>query len=156
MTRSGDVAVALGRGLVAGAIGTAAMTVSSSIEAKLRHREGSSAPADAASQVLGVEPTTDQGKARFSTVVHWSYGSAWGVMRGLLGLAGAPDIVAGVAHFATVWGSELVMLPRLGVAPPLSEWGSKELAIDAWHHTVYVTATSIAYRYLRQHTTSTP
>lgn len=156
MTRSCDVAVALGRGLVAGAIGTAAMTLSSSIEAKLRHRKPSFAPAEAASQVLGVTPTTDQGKARFSTVVHWSYGSAWGVMRGLLGLAGIPDIVAGLAHFATVWGSQLVMLPRLGVAPPLSEWGNTELAIDAWHHTVYVATTSISYRYLRQHTTSTP
>ncbi len=121
MMGSGDVTGAVGRGLVAGAVGTAAMTLSSSIEAKIRSREGSTAPADAAGIVLGVEPANEAGKARFSTMVHWSYGTAWGVMRGLFGLIGVPDAAAGVAHLETVWGSELVMLARLGVAPPLAE-----------------------------------
>jgi hypothetical protein len=44
----GNTASAVGKGLFAGAVGTAAMTVSSSIEAKLRHRGPSSAPSDAA------------------------------------------------------------------------------------------------------------
>lgn len=32
------------------------------------------------------------------------------------------------------------MLPALGVAPPATQWGAKELAIDAWHHVVYAAA----------------
>jgi hypothetical protein len=54
MTR---LAEAIGGGLLAGVAGTAAMTASSTLEAKLRDRGSSSAPADAASKVLGVEPT---------------------------------------------------------------------------------------------------
>jgi hypothetical protein len=44
----GDVAAAVGKGLFAGAAGTAAMTLSSTIEMRLRRRPASSAPADAA------------------------------------------------------------------------------------------------------------
>ena len=66
----GDVAAAVGKGLFAGAAGTAAMTVSSSVEAKLRGRGASSTPAQAAAKVLGVEPVDEASEARFSNLVH--------------------------------------------------------------------------------------
>jgi hypothetical protein len=47
-----------------------------------------------------------------------------------------------------VWGTELVMLPALRVTPPAWRWGAKEIAIDAFHHGVYVIATDAAYRAL--------
>ncbi len=47
-----------------------------------------------------------------------------------------------------VWGSVQVMLPALGVTPPLTEWGAKEVAIDALHHLVYAGATGVAYSLL--------
>ncbi|MBA2437620.1 MAG: hypothetical protein H0V52_04615 [Acidimicrobiia bacterium] len=146
--RMGNVAGAVGRGLFAGVVGTAAMTVSSSLEMKLRGREASSAPAAAAAKVLGIEAKGDAEKARFSSLVHWGYGTGWGAARGLLGAIGLPGPWAGAAHLAMVWGGELVMLPRLEVAPPVKEWGAKELAIDAWHHSVYTTATSLAFAFL--------
>ena len=40
------------------------------------------------------------------------------------------------------------MLPALGVAPSFWEWGTKEVAIDAFHHLIYVSATGIAYTLL--------
>jgi hypothetical protein len=40
------------------------------------------------------------------------------------------------------------MLPALGVAPPLWEWGAKEIAIDSVHQVVYTVATSVAYEAL--------
>ena len=134
------------RGLLAGAIGTAAMTVSSTIEQKLRGREASTAPADAAMKVLGIEGFCDDAaKSRFSNAVHWAYGTAWGVPRALLDAAGLNPAAATGAHGAALWGSEQVMLPALGVAPPLWEWGVAEIAIDALHHAVYTVATSLAY-----------
>jgi hypothetical protein len=144
----GNVAAAVGRGLFAGVVGTAAMTLSSTLEMKLRGREASSAPADAAAKVLGVEPKGEAAKARFATMVHWAYGTGWGAVRGVVAALGLGGPVAGVAHLGMVWGSELVMLPALEVAPPLKEWGVKELAIDAFHHSVYVIATSVAFTVL--------
>jgi hypothetical protein len=139
----------VGRGLLAGAAGTAAMTVSSTVEQKLRGREASTAPADAAMKVLGIESFCDDAaKSRFSNAVHWSYGTSWGVPRALLDAAGLDPAAATAAHGAALWGSEQVVLPALGVAPPLWEWGAVEVAIDALHHAVYTVAASLAYEAL--------
>lgn len=145
----GDLASAVGRGLFAGAIGTAAMTLSSTLEMKLRDRAGSSAPADAARKVLGVEPVDEAAEARFSTVVHWAYGTGWGAARGVLASIGLGGVSATAAHFTAIWGGSLVMLPALGVAPPATEMEPVELMIDACHHVVYAVATGLAYRALQ-------
>lgn len=83
-----DIAWVVGKGLSTAAAGTAAMTVSSTLEAKIRDRGLSSAPADAADKVLCVQPRDEAGEARFSNIVHWSYGTLWGAVRGLLHAAG--------------------------------------------------------------------
>lgn len=143
--RISELAENVGRGLFAGAVGTAAMTASSSLEAKLRERGASSAPADAAGKLLGVQPRDPEGKARFSNVVHWAYGTGWGAVRGVIGTAGLHGPAAALAHFAAVWGSAQVMLAALDVAPPPWKTPPEELAIDAGHHLVYASATGIAY-----------
>ncbi len=141
---------ALGKGIGAGLAGTAAMTLSSTLEMRRRERAASSAPADAAAKVLGIESFADDAaKARFSTLVHWGYGTSWGGVRALIGLSGLSPLGATAAHLAAVWGSEAVMLPALGVAPPFYTWGATEIAIDVGHHAVYATATGLAYELLR-------
>jgi hypothetical protein len=134
------------KGVVAGVAGTAAMTVSSTVEQKLRKRPASTAPADAAAKLLHINgfPSEDA-KNRFSNAVHWGYGTAWGVNRAVLSRAGLSPAAATSAHLGALWLSEQVMLPALEVAPPVTMWGGKEIAIDAWHHLVYATATGAAY-----------
>ena len=137
----------LGKGLLAGFVGTAAMTVSSSLEARLRHRAASSAPARATAKVLGIKEFEDDiAAARFNDLAHWGYGTMWGVVRGLLGATGLPPKAATAAHGAAIWGSAQVTLPALEVAPPFVFWGKKEIAIDLFHHAVYTTATGLAYK----------
>ena len=117
----GDVAAAVGKGLFAGVAGTAAMTASSTLEAKLRGRGASSTPAQAAQKVLGVEPIDEGSEARFSNLVHWGYGTVWGGARVLLAAAGLSGPTVTAAHLGAVWGSEQKMLPALDVTPPLTE-----------------------------------
>jgi hypothetical protein len=141
------LAGAIGRGLVAGVAGTAAMTVSSTVEARWRGRAPSTAPARATAKVLGIEGfETPLAEARFNDLSHWGYGTAWGVARGLLAAAGLSPRAATVAHGAALYGTEQVALPALEVAPPAIFWGAREIAIDAFHHAVYATATGLAYR----------
>ena len=147
------IATEVGSGLLAGLAGAAAMAIASTIEMKLRRRPPSSAPADAAGKVLHVQPRDDQGKRRFGTLVHYAYGTAWGLGRAALGRAlglargrRRRSLVDALVFFATVWGAEQVMLPALGVARPFWRWGAKEVAIDALHHGVYAAATDGAYR----------
>jgi hypothetical protein len=146
------VATALARGLVAGLIGTAAMTLSSTIEMRARKRPPSDAPAKAVETVLEIEPKDEAAEERLSNIVHWGYGTAWGVARGMLDLVGLKGLAATLAHFAAVWGAAMVMLPTVRAAPPPTEWGTTELAIDGFHHAVYATATGAAYEALARAT----
>jgi hypothetical protein len=147
MKLANTLASSIGKGLVAGFVGTAAMTVSSSLEARLRHRAPSSAPARATTKMLGIKEFEDDiAAARFNDLSHWGYGTGWGVVRGLLGATGMSPKAATAAHGAAVWGSAQVTLPALEVAPPIVFWPKKEIAIDLWHHAVYAAATGIAYK----------
>ena len=144
-----DIEGNLRNGLLAGLVGTTAMTISSTVEQRLRGRPASIAPADAAAKILGIhEFPSDRAKNAFSNTVHWSYGTGWGVVRALLRGLGLPPLAATGAHFALVWGSEQVMLPALEVAPPVKQWRKEEIAIDALHHLVYATAAGAAYELL--------
>jgi hypothetical protein len=142
------LAAAIGKGVVAGFAGTAAMTVSSTLEAKVRGRAFSTAPAKAAQKVLGIEAfSSPAAEARFSNLVHWGYGTGWGVARGVLGMI-LPARAAALAHFGAIWGGALVMLPALDVAPPVWKWGRDDVAIDVLHHAVYVATTAAVYELL--------
>jgi hypothetical protein len=149
MTMAEKLAGSIGKGLVAGLAGTAFMTVSSTVEARLRHRKPSSAPARATAKVLGIGSFADEiAQARFNDLAHWGYGTAWGAVRGLLDALGLPPRAATAAHAAAVWGGAQVALPALDVAPPAIFWAPREIAIDALHHTVYAIAAGIAYELL--------
>jgi hypothetical protein len=149
MKNAEKVVSSIGKGLVAGFAGTAAMTVSSTIESKLRGRAPSSAPARATAKVLGIASFEDSvAQARFNDLSHWGYGTGWGVVRGLLAAAGVPAAKATAAHGGAIWGSAQVTLPMLDVAPPAVFWPKEEIAIDAFHHTVYALVTGMAYELL--------
>jgi hypothetical protein len=146
MTTVERVASSIGKGLVAGFVGTAAMTASSTLEARVRGRAPSTAPARATAKALGIASFEDDiARARFNDLSHWGYGSGWGVVRGLLSVAGLAPRAATAAHGAAIWGSAQVTLPALDVAPPAIFWGIDEVAIDLFHHTVYALATGLAY-----------
>jgi hypothetical protein len=141
----------IGKGVLAGLAGTAAMTVSSTLEARLRGRPFSTAPAKAATRALGIE-TFEDGLAygRFSNLVHWGYGTGWGVARGMLRAFGVRPRLATGAHFVALWGSALYSLPKYDVAPPVTQWEKEDVAIDVLHHLVYVTAAALAFELLER------
>jgi hypothetical protein len=155
------------RGVLAGIAGTAAMTGWQLLAAKLRPTgdEGAGAqddppqdPWDAASAPAKVARRIGEGVFRrdvspdliplLTNVMHWGYGTGWGAVRGLLGLASLGPATATAAHLTAVWGSEAVMLPSLGVAPPFWTWGAEEVAIDVGHHVVYAAVTGAIYELL--------
>jgi len=143
------IADGIGKGLLAGFAGTAAMTVSSTLEARWRGRAASSAPARATAKMLGIkEFDGDLARARFNDLSHWGYGTGWGVVRGLLAAAGLSPRAATAAHGAAIYGAAQVTLPALEIAAPVVFWPKEEIAIDAFHHAVYATATGFAYRLL--------
>jgi hypothetical protein len=115
------LADAVGRGFVAGLLGTAAMTLSSTAEMKLRGRSGSKAPAQAICKALGLETASDEAQQRLNNLVHWGYRTTWGAVRGLLGAAGVGGVPATLIYFGLIWAAEQTLHPKVGVAPPITE-----------------------------------
>lgn len=142
------ISTAVGKGLVAGLVGTAAMTLSSTAEMKLRGRKASPAPAEALCKLLGVEALGETEKTRLTNLVHWTYGTSLGGLRGVLGAAGLRGPMAGGLFLGLVWGGEMTTLPALGVAPPVTQWGAEGIAIDGLHHLVYGVAATVAYEFI--------
>jgi hypothetical protein len=142
---TGEIAFALGKGIIAGLAGTAAISVAQMIDMKVTGREPSDAPAKAVNKVLNVEATDEEQKEKFIQEVHWTYGTLWGLARGVLDLMGVRGARACAAHWAAIWGTEMIMLPSLKVAPPVKEWGGKEIAKDGLMHVVYAVAAGTVY-----------
>lgn len=140
----GALGAAIGKGLIAGAAGTLAITVSQMIEMRITGRKPSNAPAKAVKKTLHIEATPGN-KEEFSNEVHWAYGTSWGVLRGLLSLAGINGFVATTTHFAAVWGTAITIEPRLDIAPPINEWEPKDIAVDIFHHLVYAVVAGLVY-----------
>ncbi len=142
---TGKLGSAIGRGLIAGLAGTAAITISQWIEMQLNQREPSFAPADAACKALGIEASQRDQREKLSREVHWTYGTLWGVPRALLSMAGIPKLPAAAIHFGAIFYTALTIQPDFEVSPPVEEWSKKDIAIDALHHAVYVAVASLVF-----------
>ncbi|MDQ6890513.1 MAG: hypothetical protein M3Z56_09600 [Bacteroidota bacterium] len=143
-TALGALGAAIGKGLIAGLAGTIAMTVSQMIEMRITGRKQSNAPVKAVKKVLHIQP--DKGKAEdFSNEIHYAYGSVNGVVRGLLSLVGITGFIATSVHLAAIWGTAITIEPKLDIAPPVSEWEPKDIAIDIFHHAVYAIVTGLVF-----------
>lgn len=160
---------AIGRGLIAGFAGTVAITISQMIEMKITGRGSSDAPMTVAGKALGVEPKgkaalevekhkddsdqkedtleekVEENKGKFSQIIHFTYGSCWGICRGVLDLIGFRGATASLMHFGAVWGAEQIMLPAAGAAKPITKWPAKQIASDVLHHAVYAIAAGAVY-----------
>jgi hypothetical protein len=143
-----QIATRVGKGIVAGLAGTLAISISQAIEMKISRRKPSTTPADAAGKVLGVQPRDEGGKARFANVVHWAYGTGWGLARAALGGPRRGRFWAPLAHLAAVQAVAMLMLPALKVAPPATKWGAGEISKEVLHHVVYASAADATYRAL--------
>lgn len=140
---------AIGKGLLAGLAGTAAITLSQMIEMKITGRKPSDAPVKAANKVLDIKPQNAEKKQKVSQEIHWAYGTSWGIARGIIGLTGLKGVPAALVHFASIWGASMVMLPALKVAPPITEEKPEEIGVDGLHHAVYAAAAGLVYDALK-------
>lgn len=142
---AGKVAKELGKGILAGLAGTAAISISQMIEMKITGREGSDTPAKAVKKVLHVQATDEEHQEQFVQEVHWTYGTLWGLARSVISLAGLKGLPATALHYGAIWGTEMVMLPSIDVAEPVTKWGAKEVAKDGLNHLVYAVVAGLVF-----------
>ena len=137
---------ALARGMIAGAVGTVALTLSERLEMAITGREGSQVPGEVGAHLLpGKDPDAPSDVERLNTPVHWAHGIAMGGLRGLLDVGGVRGTAATAAHFALFWGSDAMLYRALGVADVPWRWSGDELASDVLHKGVYAAVTGAVY-----------
>ncbi|MCD2186910.1 hypothetical protein [Actinomycetospora soli] len=139
------VLLPLARGVVAGAVGTAAMTLSQAIEQRASGRPGSTTPVDGVATVTGITPADQAAQNRLNVAAHWAYGTAWGLARSALDLAGARGPAATALHLLGVVGTEQALTPALGLGRPTPAYGATATLTDLGHHVVYAAAAGTAY-----------
>jgi len=140
-----NVTAAIGQGLIAGFCGTAAMTLSQQIEMKLTGREPSTGPGDMVASLLGVEPKGQSERETFSNLVHWTWGTLWGLPRGLISLTGAKGGKATLMHAFIVLVGDFWILHTLAKRPPPWRWPGEELATEVLHKSVLALAAGLVY-----------
>jgi hypothetical protein len=137
---------ALSRGLIAGVVGTVAMTVSERLEMAVSGRAGSPVPGQVGAHLLpGKDPQSPSDVEALTSPVHWAHGVSMGALRGALDVAGMRGREASVAHFALVWGADAALYRALGIADVPWRWHADELASDVLHKSVYAAVTGAVY-----------
>lgn len=160
--------VALGRGLLAGVLGTGAMTAWQTLSAKLQSSgedsgdAGSEPPQDPwerASAPAQVAKRIGEGVFRQSVspdliplltnATHWGYGTGWGGVYGLLaGSARQSRLRDGLLFGTVVWVMSYVQMVPMGLYDPPWSYPPKELAMDLSYHLVYGAGVAGGYRML--------
>lgn len=81
-----------------------------------------------------------------STIMHWTYGSVWGALYGIVaGSLRRPHVGYGAAFGALVWASGYVVLPAGGLYKPIWEYDARTLADDLTAHLAYGAGTGAAF-----------
>jgi hypothetical protein len=155
----------IGRGVLAGLAGTAAMTAYQLAVAKARgkplvtpvpHRWADApAPAQVAKKAadrLGVgRRVTRDDVPLLTNVMHWLYGTSWGLAYALAAYMAEPEPLEGGMLFgAGVWASSYAELVPLGIYEPPWRYPAEEVALDLSYHLVYGMAVAEAFAALER------
>jgi hypothetical protein len=125
-----STATMLGRGVLAGVIGTVAMTAFQKlVEMPLTGRSDSYAPADLAEKLLPVRPSTPAQRRRLNDTVHFAVGGMWGTAYALAAVRGLRGQRAVNSVFAVVYSGDVLLNTALGLYAP-SRWSAGDWAVD--------------------------
>jgi hypothetical protein len=134
------------RSVLAGAAGTATMTLAYATERRLRpgisgslDYDDSLVPGQIVAGILHLPSVTNREKNDLGLALRWSYGSVFGLWHGLLRRQlGGP--AASAAFGATLMTATLTLFPLLGRTPPPWRWPPSVIATAFGTHAAYVGA----------------
>lgn len=143
---------AIGIGLMAGLVGTAAATLTKKLDKKCSGRESEKAMLEITAKVLDVKPTSIEKTDKVVEEIHWAYGAGMGAVRGVLCFLGIRGVLGTAAHFATIWYAEKMLLPDMKKvfpdvegAKPINEEGHKAITRECMHQGVYALVTGLFF-----------
>lgn len=147
---SGRAAGYLGKGLVAGILGTIVITISQQIEMEKTGRQPSNSPLLAAQKVFQINPQNEIAEKKLNNIVYFSYGTALGLIRGVLSILGIKGIIATLMHISIVQALSMFILSKLEITPPAGEWERKTILTELMHNGIYGMTAGLAFDYMNR------
>ena len=152
------------KGALAGAVGTAAITLDmQKVPALIERRfdismtpeppPDADIPEDPRAELAGrvatgvlERPLPEEGKVTAGQAIHWSYGTLWGVVYGILhsGLR-LPALVHGMLFGSVVGAVASTVLPAMGLAPSPTEQPKRISAAQVGYHLVFGWTTALTF-----------
>jgi hypothetical protein len=137
------------RSIIAGAAGTAAMSLAYAAERRLRPTvhgsldyDDSLVPGQIVGTVLHLPDVTSREEYDLGMALRWGYGSAFGLYHGVLRRY-LPEPWASLVFGGTLMTATLSLFPLMGRTPPPWRWPPSVLATSFGTHVVYVSAVAI-------------
>jgi hypothetical protein len=138
------------RSVLAGAAGTAAMTLSYAAERRLRSRhrgpldyDDSLVPGQIVASIMHLPSVTAREDEDLGLALRWGYGSAFGLWHGILRRRiGEPW--ATLVFAATLMSATFSLFPLLGRTPPPWRWPPDVMGTCLGTHAAYICAVGIA------------
>jgi uncharacterized membrane protein YagU involved in acid resistance len=143
------------RSVCAGAAGTAALTLAYAAERRVRRRPGpldyddSLVPGQIVASVMHLPHVTAREDYELGMALRWSYGSAFGLMHGVLRQR-VPEPWASAAFGSTLMSATLTLFPLLGHTPAPWRWPRDVMATSVGTHVAYVVAVAAVNHGLRR------
>lgn len=137
------------RSVVAGAAGSATMTLVYALEHRLRPKvqrpldyDDSLVPGEIVANILHLHRVTGKEEHELGLALRWTYGSAFGLWHGALRRM-TPEPWASAAFGATLLTLTFTMFPLLGRTPPPTRWRPSVTATCLVTHAAYVAAVAV-------------
>ena len=130
------VTTTITKGLVGGAIGTAAMTIGENLEQRVTGRADSYVPARTAGRLLRLGEPDSEALGR-NLAMHWGTGIVGGAARALLSERGFRGLPASATHLALRFTTDQMLENVAGVSSPPWTWPKFEVTIDLFHKAIY-------------------
>ncbi|MEU8347935.1 hypothetical protein AB0C74_40110 [Spirillospora sp. NPDC048832] len=131
---------ALWEGLVAGAAGTAAMTLGEKVEQRLTGRPDSHVPARTAQRLLGMAERPSRQPVAVNWAMHYGQGALLGILRSVMAHAGLRGALPSTQFTVVRLTTDQILENTTGVGAPPQTWPRLELAVDLLHKAVYAFA----------------
>jgi hypothetical protein len=137
------------RSILAGTVGTAALTLTYAVERRTRGRhrgpldyDDSLVPGQIVAGIMHLPHVTQREDWELGMALRWSYGSAFGIWHGLLRRRFS-EPQASLIFGATLMTATWSLFPLLGRTPPPWRWPPDVMATCLATHAVYVTAVAV-------------
>ncbi len=130
----------IARGMVAGAVGVAAMTLAEKLEQAVTGRPNSYVPAHTLERLLGLPGRPDEERLWLNWAMHWGQGIALGAVRAAMARRGVGGPAGSFLFLNLRLLNDQALENATGVGAPPWTWPVDEQVVDILHKAVYAYA----------------